>query len=181
MHIWKGDIQEVSVALSYFGLSFDPDKTDDRRLKKLDDRYSSVNADLLYNLRTDYGHLGLRLSHDILDNGDGFSAEFSYRYPYMFENICLTPSAGLRWDSEDQTGYYFGVSSKEARKSGLKEYSPNDAFSPYVALYANWEFTENWSLTLAEEVVFLSDEIRDSPMVNESQIFTTTIGLSYKF
>lgn len=181
VHLWKEDLQEISLGLSYFGLRFDPGKTDNGRLQKLDDRYSTLNADLQYNLRTDYGHTGLKVSRDILGNSDGFSAEAYYKYPFMLGLVTLAPGGGLRWDSKEQLDYYYGISSKEARRSGLDKYDPDDGFSPFLSLEASWLFTENWSLSAGGEVLFLSNEIKDSPMVDSDQIFSANTGLNYTF
>ncbi|MDL2316997.1 MipA/OmpV family protein [Desulfovibrio sp. OttesenSCG-928-A18] len=181
VHIWRNEQQAVSFGVSYAALSFDPSKTDDRRLKHLDDRYSSLNAYLQYAVQTEYGHAGVRVLRDVLGNSDAFSAEAYYKYPLMLGPVYVSPGAGLRWDSEDQLDYYFGISSREARKSGLDKYSPDSGISPFLSLEADWKFAEHWSVMAAGRVVFLSKEIKDSPMVDDSQIFNATIGLKYSF
>lgn len=181
VHLWKGEIQEVSLGLSYNPMVFDSSKTDDRHLKRLDDRYSSLNADLLYNLRTDYGHVGIKISRDILGNSDGFSAETYYKYPFSLGPVSIAPGAGVRWDSEEQIDYYYGVSSKEARRSGLEKYDPDGGFSPFLSLEANWRFAENWSLMASGRVDFLGSEIKDSPMVDDDQVFKIFTGVKYNF
>ena len=181
VHIWKNEMHEVSLGLSYSALSFDSSKTDDRRLKKLEDRYSSIDADLQYNLRTDYGHAGIKVSRDILGNSDGFSAEAYYKYPFSIGQVYISPGAGVRWDSQEQIDYYYGVSSRESRRSGLDKYDPDGGFSPFLSLEADWCFTENWSVMAGGRVDFLSSEIKDSPMVDDDQIFSATIGIKYTF
>lgn len=181
VHIWRNESHEFSLGAAYSALAFDSSKTDDRRLKRLDDRYSTLNAYLQYALKTDYGHAGVRVLRDVLGNSDAFSAEAYYKYPFMLGPVYVSPGAGIRWDSEDQLDYYFGVSSSEAQKSGLDRYNPDSGISPFLSLEADWRFADNWSVTAAGQVLFLSKEIKDSPMVDDSQIFNATIGLKYTF
>ena len=122
VHIWRNETHAISLGASYFGLAFDSSKTDDRSLKRLDDRYSTLNLYLQYTLQTNYGHAGVRVLRDVLGNSDAFSAEAYYKYPFMFGPVYVSPGAGIRWDSEDQLDYYFGISSNEARKSGLERH-----------------------------------------------------------
>lgn len=181
VHIWRNESHELSFGAAYSALSFDSGKTADRRLKRLDDRHPTLNAYLQYIVKTDYGHAGMRILRDVLDNSDAFSAEVYYTYPFMLGPVYVRPGAGIRWDSEDQLDYYFGISSSEARKSGLDRYSPDGGISPFLSLEADWSFADNWSVMAAGSVLFLNKEIKDSPMVDDSQTFNVTIGLKYTF
>lgn len=179
IHILKNEAHEFSLGASLSGLSFDSDKTDDRGLKKLNNRHSTLNAYLQYALQSDYGRAGLRVTHDVLGNSQAASAEAFYKYPLTLGPVYVSPGVGLRWDSAKQLGYYYGISPGEARKSGLDKYSPDAGVSPFLSLESDWKLADSWSLTAAGSVLFLSREITDSPMVDDSQIFNMTIGVKY--
>lgn len=181
VYLWKGERQDISVGLAYAALSFNADKTDDNRLKRIENRYDTINAAAQYRLRTDFGHLGVQVARDILGHSSGFSADVSYKYPFSLGPVYLIPGAGLRWDSKEQVDYYYGVSGKEAHKSGLGKYSPDSALSPYLSLAARWAFADNWSLTAGGEVQFLGSEIKNSPVVDKAQIFSAAIAVMYTF
>ena len=181
VHIWKGDNQEISAGLSYSFFHFDPDSTDDDQLGRLDERYATATIDLLYRLRTQWGTASLKVSRDILGHSDGFTADASYRLPFSVGRVRLTPGVGVQWASQEQLDYYFGVSSRESQKSGLAEYSPSNAFSPYLSLDAGYSLTESWSLGAGAQVVFLNDEIKDSPMVDSSELLIMSVSAKYTF
>lgn len=178
-YICKGENQAFAVGVSYGGQEFDSGDTDDARLKRLDDRDATLSAYMQYTVNSDYGNASLRILRDVLGKSDAFSAEASYKYPLYAGPITLIPGVGAVWDSEKQLEYYYGVSGHEARRSGLSEYNPNAAVSPFISLEANWQFTEKLSLMAAEKVLFLNDEIKDSPMVGDGQVFSTFVGLRY--
>ncbi len=180
LHLFQNENHAFSLGVAYSGLEFDSGDTDDRRLKQLDDRDWTLRAYLQYALRSDdFGHLSLKVFHDVLNNSDAFTAEASYKYPAYFGQVTLSPGAGLAWDSEEELAYYYGVSAREARKSGLREYSPGGGISPFISLELDWNFTESWSLFAAQRVKFLSSEITDSPMVDDDMIMSTAIGFRY--
>lgn len=181
VHIWRNENHAISLGASIFALAFDSSKTHDRSLKKLDDRNSTVNTYLQYSLQTDYGLAGVRVLHDALGNSNAFSAEAYYKYPLMFGPVYVSSGAGIRWESKDQLDYYFGISSREARKSGLSKYTPHGGVSPFISLEADWRFADNWSVISVWQVSLLSKQIKNSPMVDDSRIFNVIIGLKYIF
>ena len=182
VHIWKGENQEVSVGVSYSGTHFDHKKTDDSRLKRLDDRYSTVTADAYYTVHTEnWGQGGIKASQDILGNSEGFTVDVWYKHPLFFDSLTVSPGAGMQWDSDKQADYYYGVSSREARKSGLKKYDADHSVSPYLSLEVNYAITESWSLVGGGKVTFLGSDIQDSPMVDDSQTYDASFGVMYSF
>ena len=79
VHLWKGEDQEVPLGLSYAGMQFDHSKTDDSRMKRLDDRYYTLTVDAYYTLRTDRGKAGVKASQDILSNSEGIVLDLWYK------------------------------------------------------------------------------------------------------
>ena len=181
VHIWKDATHELSVGLSYLPHEFDNGRTDDRRLKKLDNRHAGLNVDLLYQMKGEWGAASLKVSRDIIGNSDGFSGDLAYRYPLVYGKLSVNPGVGVVWESEKQLDYYYGVSDRESRKSGLKSYDPGNGFSPYLSLNAGYALTENWSLTAGGKITFLSSEIKDSPMVDDSYRVEAFVGVAYSF
>ena len=178
-YLFTGEHQAISLGVSYGGQKFEPDDADDARLKKLDGADPTLSAYIQYTLKGDYGNAGLKVLHDILGKSRALSAELYYKYPFALGSVRLSPGAGLAWDSQKQLEYYYDVSPHEARKSGLDVYRPEAGFSPFLSLEAVWQFNETWSLMAAEKVLFLSDEIKNSPLVDDGRVFSTFIGLRY--
>jgi hypothetical protein len=52
----------------------------------------------------------------------------------------------VEYTSENYNDYYYGVSRREANRSGLDRYSADDGWNPYLALTASYEFTQDSSL-----------------------------------
>ncbi len=181
VHVFKNRYHEFNVQLSYLPQHFYASWSDNDRMKRLDDRYSSLMAGLNYTLRSRYGLASATLSTDVLGVNNGVTADVSYSYPLRFENIIVMPSVGMQWTDSNYNDYYYSVSSSESRKSGLKEYSPESAFSPYAGLTVRMALTDSWSVLVNGKALFLGSEVTDSPMVERSTTYSFNAGLLYAF
>jgi len=108
-------------------------------------------------------------------------ADASYSYPIRFANMSLIPTAGVQWTDVNYNGYYYGVSRSEARASGLSNYSPESALSPYAELTLRVGLTESWSAFVSGKSQFLGQEITDSPMVERNNKYSLSGGFLYAF
>lgn len=181
--LWTDDYEtnELSLGLSIGGIAFNHDDTDDSQLSLLSDRDRTLDAYLQYVLRTEFGNLGARVAYDALGNADGFTADVFYKYPINLGAFTFTPGAGVQWDSEDRLDYFYGVSGYEAGRSGLAYYKPDAGISPFISLEAKVFISDTLNLFGAAKMRFLSDEIEDSPMVDDDKITFATIGVTYSF
>lgn len=181
MHVWKDEMNELSVNIGYLPMEFDASESDDAAMRRLDDRDSTMLAGVSYKLTTPWGIGRFNLSGDVLGVNDGFLADAAYLYRFDFSPLTLTPGVGVTWTSEDYNDYYYGISNRESRKSGLNEYQADDAVSPYLELTANLELFEHLDLFLSGRAVFLDEEITDSPMVDDDVKYSLGTGVSWRF
>lgn len=180
-NLYKDETHELSLTLSYLPQYFKASRSDSWRMRQLDDRHSTALAGAAYMLKTQYGTAKIAVGGDILDHGGGFVGDVSYSYPFHMGAVTVAPIGGLTWSSKDYNDYYYGVSGKESRKSGLKKYAPDDAFSPFVGVDSRLKMAENWDVFMNMRAVFLSDEIADSPMVDDKVKWVLSTGVSYRF
>lgn len=179
--LFTHDHLELSVFGGYDPTSFDPDDSDNSRLRRLRDRWSSAVAGMGVRVMTPYGELHATLAGDVLGHSDGFTGTVGYGYALEFDPVELTLDVGAYWADANYNDYYYGVSGKEARKSGLDAYNAGSGFSPYLSLTVGASFAENWAVFCKGEIVSLSGTVKDSPMVDESFTQNVTVGLTYSF
>lgn len=180
-NVFKDDMHEFSVTLGWLPQEYKAKNSDNWSMRQLDNRHSTALAGLAYSLTTEYGIAAASIQGDILGKSDGFIGDVSYAYPVEAGALTVVPSAGVLWTSEDHNDYYYGVSGKESRESGLSKYSADGGFSPYLGLDASFALTEQWELFVNGKATFLSEEIKDSPMVNEDVKYTFGAGIGYSF
>ena len=105
---------------------------------------------------------------------------FSYAKRFIREPWVLTPSAGITWQSNNLTDYYYGVEWDEVTGS-RPYYSAGDAWNPFVSLTTQYYFTEKWSSLVMLSYEWLDNEISDSPIVNKQYQVRVMAGVMCKF
>lgn len=180
-YLFKDKKDQLSLNAYYMPLQFKPSDTDYQPMKKLDKRKSSVMAGVSYRHHEEWGIFRTSLSADVLGNNDGVLADFAYLYPLEFNNFTVSAGAGVTWASKQYNKYYFGVSSGESARSGLSQYKPSDSWSPYVEMNIHHKIDASWSVNMNGRITKLSDEVKDSPMIDTNYNSVLFVGINYQF
>ena len=149
--------------------------------RRLEDRSPSAQAGMELRLLSPYGMFHASGAGDVLSRSNGFNGDIGFIQSIEFGPLELLPAVGAYWSDARYNSYYYGVTRKEARKSGLGAYAPGSGFAPYVSFAIDYSLTEQWELFCQGEVTFLSGAVKDSPMVGETHTQSLTLGLTYTF
>jgi outer membrane protein len=147
----------------------------------LNNRHFGIVAGMGARLLTPYGLLHLSAARDVLGNSRGWNGELGYACAIEFDELEIFAITGLNWANSAYNGYYYGVSKKEAQKSGLRAYKPGAGFSPYLGLTPVYSLTDVWDIVCSGKITFLNKEIKSSPMVGKHHIWSITAGIMYNF
>jgi outer membrane protein len=180
-YLWNDESDKLSVTAYYSPFEFKPKDSDNWQLRQLDKRKATLMAGLSYVHNTQYGFLRTSLAGDTLDNSNGISWDLAWLYRYTNGGLTLTPGIGVEWSSENMNEYYYGVSGKESRRSGLERYDPDSDWSPYLELSASYKLSDDWSVYGVGRYTHLSSEVKDSPMVDKSWAGALSAGVTYSF
>lgn len=180
-YLWKDPENQLSLTLLGSPENFDPDRTDDKRLKALDKRHMTMMGGVTYRHSADWGIVRTVLAGDLLDNSDGFIWDLTYLYRFQLGDLSLTPGIGATYSSDNQNDYYYGVSKSESRRSGLGSYEADGSWNPYLELTAAYAINQSWNASVSGRYTRLSSEVKDSPMVDNNSQVTVWTGISYTF
>lgn len=180
-YLWNDEADKLSVMAFYSPWHFKPKDSDNIQLRQLDRRKSTAMAGLSYIHNTQYGFLRTTLAGDVLDNSNGVVWDLAWLYNYTNGGLTVTPGIGVEWSSDNQNEYYYGVSRSESRRSGLPSYDPDSSWDPYLELTVSYRFADNWSVYGTGRYSHISDEIKDSPMVDKSWSGLLSTGVTYRF
>lgn len=113
----------------------------------------------------------------------GSQAKFSIYRVFPIEKFTVIPSVFVNYFSSDFSDYYFGVSHSELRGNYNldKSYDADGAFSVGMRVTGSYALNENLSLLLFLGIEKMSDEIKDSPLVENSTLFMAGAGAKYFF
>jgi len=168
---------DASIATNYFRGS----DTTDVQLKALKTRDPSFMTGVRYRYHTDWGFLQVKVAQDVSGNSQGQTAQVEYGYPITTGALTLIPSVGQVWNSSKFNSYYYGVSSAEAARSSLENYSPGASVSPFAKMAASYRFSQRWSAFAQVSYTHFPDEISRSPMVDTKGLTSYLVGVSYHF
>lgn len=180
-YLWNDGENQLSLTAYYLPLGFKPGDNDDARMQQLDKRRGTLMAGAAYRHLAEWGEIRTVLAGDTLDYSNGIIWDTAYLYHFTMGDLNITPGIGASWFSENMNRYYYGVSSQESTRSGFSRYRPGDGWSPYVELSANYRLTPNWSVWAVGRYIRLSDETKDSPIVDSSYSAVMGAGVSYRF
>lgn len=157
------------------------DADDSAALNGMCDRRMSMDA----GLKAERGLAGnwtvsAKVMADVLSRSDGMEYELALRYPMKGRIFRLIPSAGVRYQSESMVDYYYGVRDDEAR-AGRAAYQPRGALNPFANLVFTCGLSRKLAVTTMLGVTSLGSEIRKSPIVDESYVWSAAAGVTYRF
>lgn len=177
----KTDAHRVMLGVSYMGLGFDASDSDDARMKRLEDRDGSFFINATYAWRSQFGQVSAGIGADISGKSEGFMSDVNWMKRFDVAGFGVTPQVGVVFTSDKFNDYYYGISKAESARSGFKAYSADAGVSPYFRLIGDYRITERISVYAEGTIRMLSDEIKDSPMVDRSYAYGFGAGVSYLF
>lgn len=172
---------ELSVSARYGAHHFKPKDSDDRQLRQLDRRRSSVMAGLTYKYQADWGDVTAELQGDVSDRSSGYVADVSYGHVFNSGKLSVSPRIGAAYRDKKWNDYYYGVTGSESRKSGLNRYKADGAIQPYAQLSVSYAMTPRWIGYASAYYEHLSNEAKDSPMVDRNYVGALSAGMMYRF
>ncbi|WP_083907087.1 MipA/OmpV family protein [Fangia hongkongensis] len=178
-------VASLSVDAFLYPQVFDPDSSSDPQLQKLDERHYMVMGGLSGKLQTPYGRFQAGVNMDLTAGTTGIMMNFQYLKAFVFESgkhmFITTPGIGVQWTQDKILDYYYGVSASESARSGLNEYHPDSAFSPYLSLSLMYRYNKRWAVTGAFRLNQLPKTVTDSPMVGQTYVLTSALSFTYSF
>lgn len=160
---------------------FRPGENKDPQLSQLDSRNFSAEAGMSYQMLSRYGEIEFRAGFDVRGNGHRFQTSYSFPLSRNPRKWQFGPRVGATFISSGYTDYYYGVSATEAERTGLPEYSSQDAVNPFYGLGGYYRFGERLSVIGNYRVTQISSKISDSPMAEGSRTTSLFVALSYSF
>ncbi|WP_288129555.1 MipA/OmpV family protein [Microbulbifer sp.] len=121
-----------------------------------------------------------RYQHDVLDRVGGGTAEFRVSRGFNTGNFRWAPSVGVKWLSSDLANYDFGVPVSGARVS-RPAYDVGSSTNFAIGIGGMLELTEHWRVILDVGAEYLDDNIADSPIVDDRQVFKGFAAVTYTF
>jgi outer membrane protein len=175
------DTQQIDFSLvgEYDFSGYDDD--DARILEGMSDRKGGFWAGAKVKWRNDLADVSAEWLGDVSGNSKGqrftLGLERSWR---IGEHIMLTPRLAAIWQDEKYVDYYFGVRENEARIDRAA-YDGKSGINTEFGVRGNYMFDDHHSVFLDLKATSLANEIKDSPLVDQSSENSVLFGYLYRF
>lgn len=173
------DPVEFSVFAAYDDTKFKPSLSSDKKLRRLDARGGGGLAGADARLFTPLGMLHADCAVAPFGRSGGLRGTVGCMQSFEFGPLELIPTFGARWSDAKRNRRRYGVSRKEARKSGLRAYRPGADVSPYLGLTIDHSITDKLEFLLGGEVEFLGGAAANSPLTGGRRVYTVVAGFVY--
>jgi len=176
----KNDDYSWGLSLTTQPRQYSYKSTDSNALTGMEDKKSSFEAGVAFSLKADKAYFEIMAMNDILNNTNSWVIESELGYEFKVGDFSLYPSATLTYQSSQFTNYYYGVQENEATPSRVA-YQTNAGLQYGLQTYITYPFTKELSAFINLKVDKLSNEAANSPIVNDTFIFSGLASLIYTF
>lgn len=177
----EGDNFRVDFFVAPRLMGYDAD--DGASLNGMENRKYSLDGGMRLKLNIpslDNFYIKTTVASDLLSENDGQEISLSLCKDYKHDYFLITPSIGIKWQSENMVDYYYGVKTIEAR-TGRNAYFPNAATNYFFNLNLNLGLSKDWILVGIIDFEKLNSEINDSPIVDDDYIVWGVLGIARMF
>jgi len=172
---------ELSILVSPFANRFRHQDTDDARLRQLSNRDISGMAGVAWRHTAEWGVISTSAQKEFTGHGGGTLLDAGYSYPLRKGAVTFIPTVGVARSNSALNDYYYGVSGREALRSGLSAYHADSGTAPYVNLMAIYRLSPSWVASGGMRYTILPDAVTDSPMVSADHTRSFFVSLSHVF
>lgn len=144
------------------------------------DRNHAYEAGVEAIIDGDWGQVQISLLQDISNQHKGQRADIVFSQTRIWKRWLVQPSFGLAWKSNSLADYYFGVEADESNDI-VSEYEVSATTNQFARVLFNYALKSDLFWGLALEYEKLGDQIVDSPIVAEDDVFTAYTGIKYRF
>lgn len=124
--------------------------------------------------------LSLNVLHDVLGQIGGSEASLFLDRSFQLGPVRLTPRTGINWTAARLANHDYGVPVSKAAP-GRQAYDTGNTLSAETGISALAELTENWWIAASLGVELFSDEVKDSPLVEDSFLVKGFLAVQYVF
>lgn len=162
--------------------NYDPNDSD--FLTGMEKRKSTLEA----GFDAAFGNLRFSAVMDIGGTHKGQEISADYIYSTQIDNWMIKAAAGISWQSNKLTNYYYGVKPSEASLISINgvtlnryAYTVDDAVIQRIGVKTMYKISDRWLAIVAAQYIFLPNKIQDSPIVNKNGEWGAFSGIAYKF
>ena len=155
--------------------------SDSDALKGLDEKKTSFEGGVAFSIFGNQKYLEAMVVTDLLGRYDSYIAKVEAGMQFKTGDWSFVPNAVFVYESQKFTRYYYGITEKESQRTSYPVYQPSGGLRIALQGYANYQITPNWSAFFNLRVDRLTDNAIDSPIVEDSYMYSGLASILYTF
>lgn len=159
-----------------YGLSDGYEGSDSAALEGMADR----NPRLWFGAAAVWHNDIANVSAEWLGSADGNKAALMLSRGFQLGSFRLTPHVSAQWLSAENVDYYYGVRAAEAR-IGRPQFQGESTINLSAGLRVDYRLARHHQLFLDVTATRLGSSIKDSPIVDCSNMTSVAVGYLYRF
>lgn len=120
------------------------------------------------------------VAHDVTNVYEGAHASFKYQYLTQLGDWHMSLSPHVTWHSDGLSDYYYGVRVTDTPLSELT-YKASGGFQYGFSLYSAYKIDDHWHGLVRARVTRLHSGMIESPLVEDSNVYSAFAGVAYRF
>ena len=161
--------------------ALDPEDSDDSDIKQLDERKSGVLGGVTLQAINSLGTFEATVGSDIASNHNGIYAEAVWKKPFHSGYYGITPEIGYAFNSDKLNNHLYGVSQSEAERTRFNAFDGGWSGQLFVGVSAYTHLTKNVRVIGSVRYSKLDSELADSPIIENDDSVSGTLGIAYVF
>jgi outer membrane scaffolding protein for murein synthesis (MipA/OmpV family) len=115
---------------------------------------------------------------ELSNRHEGYMGQLEFLYPRQFDNGYMTLGIEFDYMSNDYSNYYFGVTPAESAVD-RPAYEPGATVNAELKLKWGYELSKHWLVSGNVGLLLLNDDVKDSPLIDGDQSWSTSVGIAY--
>ncbi|MGZ3181309.1 MAG: MipA/OmpV family protein [Telluria sp.] len=149
-------------------------------LAGMEKRNPAVDLGITYRYRRPYGNFDVELLHDANHTHRGTEARFEYSLDLEAGRWHFRPALTFARRNQSLNNYYYGVRPEEATPA-RPAYVAGAGTDWSLNLYSYYDLTERWRALGGIGFTHHSDQVRNSPVVDDKAQPSLNFGVAYDF
>lgn len=179
-NVYEDDFYTLSLYVKPLGgYRISPSDMDDG-YTSIDKRHHQVMGGAELSFYTGFYDTELSASIDYGKKGGNFVLQLTRPY-FVNSKLVVIPSVNFAYFNSDYVDYYFGVDNNELGGKLIKTYDGKSGYTFGVNLTGSYQLTDSFSILGFMGANRLSDDISDSPIVDDNMVYFIGTGITYRF
>jgi MipA family protein len=177
----SGSDLNVIFRVAYDPRTLKPSDSDDVDIQMLDERKAGGLAGVTLESNTEFGIFQATAGTAITNDNTGVYAEVLYKKLFNMGRFGFAPEIGYAYNDSELNNRLYGVSAEEAARTNFEQFDADASGRMFVGAESYLYVTKDIRVTASIRYTKLDSKLADSPIIDNDNSVTGTLGAAYIF